>query len=278
MPNEYGSIPTITSEEGQLEAGQSSDDSSCLWRQVKAEFFGTYFLVQIGCGGLCAGTYLGVYGGLYSMASLWILGATLGIYMSGPISGGHLNPAVTLAFALIRKSDFCARKIVPFWIAQLAGAFVAGLVNYLVFGGAIAAYEASNDITRHSSIQSATAFGDYYVSSMEAEVVRNGLHAFFIELFGTFMLTFVIFAVTHSKSTVPTSAVPPLVGITIGCMIALLGPLTGSGINPARDLGPRLVTLIFGWGIGSMNGFWVYILGPLVGGPIGALTAEFMYK
>lgn len=104
--------------------------------------------------------------------------------------------------------------------------------------------------------------------------VGGPLHAIFIEAFGTAFLTFVVFSVTNSKNNVPGAAVGPLVGTAIGMMVALCGALTGAGINPARDLGPRIVTSISGWGLAAFTDFWVYIIGPLIGGPIGAFLAD----
>jgi glycerol uptake facilitator protein len=125
-----------------------------------AEFFGTATLVQIGCGANCVATYLGALTGIWQAASVWTLGATLGIYISASRSGGHLNPAVTLAFALVRRDDFPMTSILPYWVAQLAGAFSAGVINLFLFTTAIKKFEA--DLGEGESLTSATAFGDYW--------------------------------------------------------------------------------------------------------------------
>jgi len=104
--------------------------------------------------------------------------------------------------------------------------------------------------------------------------VSGDFHAFFIEAFGTAFLCFVIFAATHPKNPLPSAGVAPVVGIAFGMMVCIFGGLTGAGINPARDLGPRLVTLMAGWGAASMTNSVVYIVGPLVGGPVGAFVAD----
>jgi len=259
---------------------QTEDDGSKppvpLKNELVAEFFGTCTLVQIGCGGLCATVYLGVMNGLWQAAVIWLLGATLALYATASISGGHLNPAVTLAFALIRPDSFSISKLIPYWVAQLAGAMVAGIINLALFHTAIIEFEAKNGILRGSDlgIKSAVAFGDYYSLSPS---VGGWVQALFIEAFGTAFLTFVIFSATHpSNASVASSAVPLIVGSAIGSMIALLGATTGAGINPARDLGPRLITLFAGWGSASMQGAWVYIAGPLIGGPIGAALADLV--
>jgi len=130
---------------------------------------------------------------------------------------------------LVRPSDFAFRKLIPYWIAQLLGAITAGAINLFLFHYAINNYESEHDIKRGSpeSIQSAAAFGDYY--SLRSSWVRtdNGVHAFFIEAFGTAVLTFVIFTLTHLHNPVPGGAIPPIVGIALGSLVTTLGPLTG---------------------------------------------------
>ena len=111
----------------------------------------------------------------------------------------------------------------------------------------------------------------HYIYSLSKSVSGN-FHAFFIEAFATAFLCFIIFAATHVKNPLPSAAVAPVVGIAIGIMVCIFGGLTGAAMNPARDLGPRLVTLMAGWGTASMTNWVVYIVGPLVGGPVGAFV------
>ena len=117
--------------------------------QCFAEFLGTYTTLLIGLGSECVSLYLADGGGRdgggdglgFSVAMYWAVGATLGIYVSGPISGGHLNPAVSLAFALVRRTAFPFYKLLPFWIAQLFGGILAGITTLLLFHKAILNYE-----------------------------------------------------------------------------------------------------------------------------------------
>jgi glycerol uptake facilitator protein len=125
-----------------------------------AEFFGTATLVQIGCGANCIGLYLGALVGMWQAASVWTLGAMLGIYISASRSGGHLNPAVTLAFALVRRDDFPMTSVLPYWVAQLAGAFSAAVLNLFLFTTAIKNFEA--DLEEGDALTSATTFGCYW--------------------------------------------------------------------------------------------------------------------
>jgi glycerol uptake facilitator protein len=240
---------------------------------LTAELIGTAILVQVGCGANCLAIYLGVLDGMWQAAIVWILGATLGLYSSAALSGGHLNPAVTLSFAVVRPADFPYANVLPYWAAQLAGAFLGALTNLIVYHEAILSYEAKNGIVRgaQASIQSAAAFGDYWSLS---KYVTSGWHAFLLEAFGTAFLVFCIFMLTNKKNSVPSAAVPPLVAIAIGSMVVLLGPMTGAGINPARDMGPRLATLVAGWRTAAFANWIVYFTAPLMGGPIGALIAD----
>lgn len=88
----------------------------------------------------------------------------MAIYISASISGGHLNPAVTLAFALVRRDDFPFRNVLPYWMAQLLGGIMAGAINLFLFHKAIARFEKKHGLVRGSAegIQSAAAFGDYW--------------------------------------------------------------------------------------------------------------------
>lgn len=100
--------------------------------------------------------------------------------------------------------------------------------------------------------------------------------AFFAEAFGTGVLAFVIFCLTHPRSDAQTKKVyvPPLVGATVGALICVIAPLTQAGLNPARDLGPRIVAWLAGWEGVAFTKWWLYVLAPIVGAPIGAALAE----
>jgi glycerol uptake facilitator protein len=148
---DYGAIPG---------GDTTPPNAKPLMSALLAEFFGTATLVQIGCGANCVALYLGALTGMWQAASVWTLGAMLGIYMSANRSGGHLNPAVTLAFALVRRDDFPMMSVLPYWAAQLAGASVAAVVNLALYATAIKNFEA--DLGDGEGLTSATAFGCYW--------------------------------------------------------------------------------------------------------------------
>jgi glycerol uptake facilitator protein len=192
-----------------------------------AEVFGTAMLVQIGCAANCVALYTKSLLGMGQVATVWAVGTAAAIYATAALSGGHLNPAISFGFALVRPADFGFRRLIPYWCAQLLGAFLAGCVNLFLFYRAIAHFEKKQMIVRGdaASIESAAAFGDYW--SLHSKDCMNGVHTFFIEAFGTAVLSFVVFALTHPKNPIPGSAVPAVVGAVYGVLIATLGPLTG---------------------------------------------------
>jgi MIP family channel proteins len=229
--------------------------------------------------------------GLWQVAVVWGFGVTLAIYASAAVSGAHLNPAVTLTFALFRSQDFPATRIAPYIAAQLAGAALAGLVVFAAFSPFIERYESQEGITRgepHSE-RSAMAFGEYFPNpgifgtDEAAQDLVSPLMAVGVEALGTALLVFMIFALIEARHAGGAGALTPFfIGFTVAVLISLFAPITQAGWNPARDFGPRVVAFLAGWGDiaipGPRNGFWVYIVGPLVGGPIGAAVYDLALR
>ena len=220
------------------------------------------------------------------------MGVGLSIYCTAFISRAHLNPAMTVAFAIVRPKAFSWKKIVPYIFAQLLGGFCAGGVLYGIYRHAIAQFEAQNDIVRgeNRSENSAMVFGEYFPnpslyshSNEENLGIVSAVEAAAIEAWATGILAFVVFSLTdHQNSTVGGGkhkiAIPILIGITVAVLISLYAPLTQAGLNPARDFGPRVFAALAGWGRiavpGPRKGFWAYIVGPVIGGPIGAAVYD----
>ena len=259
-------------------------------RRFAGEMVGTYLLVMIGTSSVAAAAITGAQVGLWQVAVVWTIGVSLSIYATANISGAHLNPAVTLAFAIFRREDFNYRFIPLYWAAQLIGAILAGLTVLGIFGPAIARFEAENGIARgaEGSQRSAMVFGEYFpnpaIYGVEtAETIISPLGALFVEGFGTAILAFCIFALTDKRNAALTGNLAPLlIGGTVGVLISLFAPLTQGGWNPARDFGPRVVAYFAGWESiaipGPAEGFWIYILGPLIGAPLGAAAYHFLLK
>jgi len=255
-----------------------------LGRALVGEAAGTFLLVLFGTGSVAAAVLTGAQVGLWQVAVVWGFGVALAIYCSAAASGAHLNPAVSLAFALWRPDGFPLRRLLPYWGAQIAGAVLAGCAVAALFGPFITRFEAAKGIVRGApgSELSAMIFGDYFPNPAlfgtdpAARALVSPPQAALVEAFGTAVLVFVIFALTDPANRAAPTAhlVPFFVGFTVASLISLFAPLTQAGWNPARDFGPRLVALALGWGAvavpGPVGGFWAYIAGPLVGGPLGA--------
>ena len=272
-----------------LRRDTSDVGGASLVRACLGETVGTFVLVLFGTGSVAAAVYTGAQVGLWQVAAVWGFGVTVAIYISGSISGAHLNPAVSLAFAVFRRDQFPLDRLLAYWGSQLVGAMVAGAVVLALFNPFIARYESENGIVRGEvgSERSAMAFGEYFPNPGMFDGVSfsvSPLHAFAVEAFGTGILVLVIFALTERRNAgVPTNGMAPFfIGFTVAALISLFAPITQGGWNPARDFGPRLVSLLAGWGDvaipGPEFGFWVYIAGPLVGAPIGALVFKLLIE
>ena len=259
-------------------------------RRFIGETVGTYLLVMIGTSSVAAAAITGAQVGLWQVAVVWTLGVSLAIYATANISGAHLNPAVTLAFAIFRRDEFDYRLIPLYWTAQLIGSVFAGLTVLGMFGPAIARFEAENGIVRGEagSQRSAMVFGEYFPNpgiygTETADAIISPLGALFVEGFGTAILALSIFVLTDKRNAGLVGKLAPLlIGATVGILISLFAPLTQGGWNPARDFGPRVVAYFAGWESiaipGPSEGFWIYILGPLIGAPVGAAAYHFLLK
>jgi glycerol uptake facilitator protein len=252
-----------------------------LSKEFKGEAIGTFLLVLFGCGSVAVTVLFGSHQGLMQIALAWGIGVTLAIYLTRHLSYAHLNPTVTLGMVLSKRMHL--KKLPTYFLAQFAGAFLAGLVIYLLFSPSIRAFEDAHGIVRGSveSVQTAKMFGEYYSVPNGTAVVSLPL-AIIAEAFGTFLLMLMIFALTEGCNVGrPDEALSPLfIGLTVSSIIGLIAPLTQAGLNPARDFGPRMVAWIFGWGKASFpdqsGGFLlVYIIGPMIGAATAALF--FLY-
>ncbi|MBM3892175.1 MAG: aquaporin, partial [Verrucomicrobia bacterium] len=219
------------------------------------EFFGTFLLVFFGCGSVCAAVTTGAQVGVFQVAIVWGLGIATAIYLTGALSGAHLNPAVTVSMAA--WSDFPKTRVLPYIVAQLLGAFVASAVLYFVFGDALQAYEKANGIVRGApgSEASAMVFGEFYPNpggkplTAEARTRMSTASAFGAEVIGTAVLLLVIFCATDERNKArPQILTAATIGLTVTLLISLLGPLTMACFNPARDLAPRVFSSLAGWG------------------------------
>lgn len=245
------------------------------------EFFGTFLLVFFGCGSVCAAVLTGAQVGVFQVAIVWGLGIAIAIYLTGALSGAHLNPAVTLSLAVWKR--FCWGRVLPYWAAQFLGAFAAAAVLYFIFGDALKAYEKATGIVRGQPGSEATAmvFGEFYPNpggkplTETARERMSATAAFGAETIGTAILLLVILGVTDERNRArPQALTAATIGLTVTLLISLLGPLTMACFNPARDLAPRLFSSLAGWGtlpfrVNGHGWLTVYVLAPLLGGVFG---------
>ncbi|MCI4064391.1 aquaporin family protein [Micromonospora sp. R77] len=234
--------------------------------ELVAEFVGTMILILFGVGVVAqVVTGKGALGDHDSIAWAWGLGVVLGVYTAARISGAHLNPAVTLALAVFRRFEW--RKVLPFALAQTAGAFVAALLVRWVYSEAIAAVDPGHTIATQGIFSTLPGNG----------ALNVGLGtALLDQVVGTAILLFLIMAVTDPRNNAPVAWLAPfIVGLIVVAIGMAWGTNAGYAINPARDFGPRLASFLTGYGTAfqDQNGalyFWVPIIGPLVGGVLGA--------
>ena len=217
---------------------QSKEFLKAMLKKSVAEFIGTFGLVFAGTGAIMINHITG--GGVTHVGVGLTFGSVIAVmvFATGHISGAHINPAVTLGFAITKHLPW---KQVPYYLgSQIAGAISASVILLLLLGD---------------------------VAQLGATIpAGTDLQSFFIEILLTFFLMFVIMAVaTDVRSVGQIAAIA--IGATVGLEAIFAGPITGASMNPARSLGPAIV----GWNWGSQ---WVYVLAPV----IGATTASVVYS
>jgi len=250
------------------------------------DLIGTLILVFFGCGSIAVIILFSSHSGLFQIAAIWGVSVALAIYATRHISCAHLNPAVSIA--MVVSNRMTARKLPSYLLGQFTGAFLSAAMLYLLFSSSIAQYENINGILRGGvdSIKTAMMFGEFYPNpGLGYEVPVSTMNAFLAEMVGTFALVFLIFSLTDGCNVGrPNDSLSPLfVGLSITIIISVIAPLTQAGLNPARDLSPRIFAYLAGWKEAafpdSQWGFFtVYVLGPVVGGILAALLFEKIVK
>ncbi|XP_071167051.1 aquaporin-9-like isoform X1 [Mytilus edulis] len=243
-------------------------------RETFAEFLGTFTLIIFGDGSVAQAVLSrNTVGNHMSIHWSWGIGVTMGVYIAGGISGGHLNPAVTVALACIKKVPW---KKVPFYmLGQYLGAFVASVTIYFVYYDALNSFDGGN---RMVSGPNGTA-GIWATYPQDFASVATCIGD---QLLGTAMLLCCVLAVTDDRNMETHKGLIPF---SIGLIVVVIGMTyhlnCGYAINPARDLGPRIFTAIAGWGVevfsyNDYKYFWIPVLGPHVGAILGAFLYQFL--
>ncbi|WP_373767425.1 MIP/aquaporin family protein [Glaesserella sp.] len=245
-------------------------------RSLKAacigEFIGTGLIIFFGAGCVAAAQVAGATFGLWEISIMWGLAVAMAVYASAGLSGAHLNPAVTIA--LWKFACFDGKKVAPYIVSQILGAFFAAALVYFLYKDLFAASEAAKNIVRGEGIGFAGVFSTYPNQHISV------FQAFCVEIVITAVLMTLILALTDDGNGVPRGAMAPLlIGLLIAVIGGATGPLTGFAMNPARDLGPKIFTYLAGWGdIAFTGGRDIpYFLVPIFGPIIGALLGGFIY-
>jgi glycerol uptake facilitator protein len=250
-----------------------------LMQELIGEVFGTFILILLGDGVVAnVGLAPRLNAGEYNWNTItigWAFAVIVAVYVSGGVSGAHLNPAVTLFLAV--KRGFSWAKVIPFWIAQIIGAFLGALGVYLCYReGLIAAGLPNVWCTGPGAMFNASFMA---VGSAQTNMGSYSLvTATITEIIGTAVLAWGILASGDSRNMgLMHNMGPFLVGGTVLAVGLSLGGPSGYAINPARDFGPRLFGTLVGT-TGLWNGaYWLVapIIGPLVGGVIGAYLYDW---
>ncbi|AXI80053.1 MIP/aquaporin family protein [Peterkaempfera bronchialis] len=253
---------------------------SGLTGELAAEFAGTMVLLLLGAGVVAqvvaGGGLTDPKGGLGNHDSIswaWGLAVTLGVYVAARLSGGHLNPAVTVSLAAFR--GFPWRKVVPYSLAQTAGAFVAALIVRWNYTEVLARYDPGHTFKTQFVFSTLPGNGNPAAGVHEWGAFRD-------QVIGTAILLLLILAVTDMLNTPPGANLGPfIIGLIVVALGMAFGTNAGYAINPARDFGPRLASYLTGYGTawrdqwGNLY-FWVPIVGPLVGGLVGAAFYQYV--
>lgn len=211
-----------------------------LVHRAAAELAGTFALVFAGCGAIVISADRGGAISHEGIAASFGLAIMVMVYAVGHISGAHFNPGVTLGFAVARR--FPHADVPAYWGAQIGGAILAALLLLGLFG----------DLAN---------LGATLPAGPEAD-------SFVLEVVLAFFLMFVIMSVATDTRAVGQAAAIAIGG-TVGLEALFAGPISGASMNPARSLGPALVS-------GELASLWVYLIAPPVGAVLGALAYELV--
>ncbi|KAL4782619.1 aquaporin-like protein [Aspergillus varians] len=268
-------------EQGRLEAKRSTADNReffntwTKWRhyvrQELAEWLGVTLAMTLGlCAGLSTYSSQNQAGSFPSLAAAWGFAFMTAIYVAGGISGGHLNPAITISLSVWR--GFPARRCITYTLAQVLGAITASGIAYAIYHDSIVHIAAMNNVP-----QSESAAREAMVTLPKEWV--HPVSAFFSEFIGSAILVGVIMALGDDTNAPPGAGMQAfIIGLVITVLILALGYNTGGCFNPARDFGGRLVTVMAGWGghmFGEGHVWWVW--GPWVADIVGGLFGGFLY-
>jgi glycerol uptake facilitator protein len=248
-----------------------------LFGELMAEFFGTFILI-LGGDGVVAN--VGLAPRLASqgydwntIAWGWGLSVMVAVYVAGGVTGAHINPAVTFAMAI--KRGFGWAKVIPYWIAQILGAFVGALAVYLVYREGLVASGMPNVWCTGPGSVFDTAF--WGAAGSSGGTPYSLLNACVAEFFGTMVLLLGVVSFFDNKNWGKSTLFigPFIVGLVVVMVGLTLGGPSGYAINPARDFGPRLLGALVGT-TGLFSGLY-WLLAPIVSTLLGGAAGVILY-
>ncbi len=228
--------------------------TSALFHRLLAETVGTAMLVLVGAGSVVATLTVDGqvgYAGLGFISLAFAIVVAVVIYGFGPVSGAHINPAVTLSLALTRRFPWA--EVIPYVLAQVVGAIVGALLIVAMFG---------TDSVDLGLGATTLADGVPYWQGIVAEAL------------GTFVLLYAVMALAVD-SRAPLGWAGLMIGLAVAAAILLIAPVTGGSLNPARTFGPYLTVTMFGGSI-PWSDLGVYLIGPVIGGVAAVLLYDFV--
>jgi len=246
-------------------------------KEACAEFLGTFVLVFLGDSVMAACT-LGHLGSHSVLAGAfgWGLALMIAVAITGGVSGGHVNPAVTLGLATARKCEW--KHVLPNMAAQYLSSLLAASAVYLTYRDAINQHDGGWRQVPPAQNATAQIFATY------PQDYSTMITCIWDQVIGTAMLLIVICAATDSRNLrVPPHSQPMLIGLGLTAIALALGHNCGAPLNPARDLAPRLFTASWGWGLGvfsfrNYQWFWIPVIAPYIGGILGVWIYKLMIE
>ncbi|WP_033294072.1 MIP/aquaporin family protein [Amycolatopsis jejuensis] len=231
-------------------------------RSCAGEVLGTFAIVLLGTSGVAVAVLFKQVTDLVTMGIIWGGAVAVAVWLSATFSGAHLNPAVTLAFAVAGRHPWS--QVPAYWASQLFGAFLGAGTTFLWFGGEIRKWIAANHITVDApgGERAGLIFAPYSphpaiigtdAAAYQAVPIWRG---FLVEFIATAILIVFVVIATHRRSAnaPAVGAFPIAIGVLVLMLTVATGSLTMTSLNPARDLGPRLLLLLDGYGVTAFPG------------------------
>ena len=258
----------------------SSEDNNCCCEVVTkesliqgftGEVIGTFLMCFLGIGSVATATLFQAHTGPFQVGIVWGVAIALGIYATRNLSCAHFNPAVTFAMCISKR---CSWKNFPVYIlGQFIGAILAASALWIFFADSVRKNLASANLTMDVATPASSIWCEVFPNT--ANGVISMPVAAFAEALGVFILVMIIFSMTEGCNVGrPSDDLFPLfIGLTVTVLICTIGPMTDAGLNPARDLGPRVVGWFVGWKniAFSTDTFIVYTIAPLIGAGLAAI-------